>query len=257
MNGTLTLMARVFACFACMGGVLFASQPENWQMHFQKASAPRMEAIEHMHTFLLLVITFIAIVVTALLLYSIFRFREKKNPIPSKTTHNTLLEVIWTTIPALIVVAIVVPSVKLIYEFDRSVEADLTIKVTGHQWYWSYEYEGKNIAFDSYMVPENELKPGQLRNLEVDNRLFVPAGKTVKLHITSMDVIHAFAVPSFGIQKNAVPGRINETWFKVDRPGVYYGQCWAICGAKHGFMPIAIEVVPEEQFNSWLKTKAA
>jgi len=234
-----------------------ASHPEPWQLNLQKAVAPRMEAITQMHNFLLIVISFIAVVVTVLLIYTVVRFREKKNPTPSKTTHNTLLEVIWTSIPALIVVAIIVPSVKLIYEFDRSIDADITIKVTGHQWYWSYEYEGKNVSFDSYLLPEKELKADQKRNLDVDNRLVVPAGKKVKLHITSADVIHAFAVPSFGIQKNAIPGRINETWFKVDQLGIYYGQCWAICGPRHGFMPIAIEVVEEEKFDSWLKSKAS
>ncbi len=234
---------------------VFADKPKPWQIGFQDPASTKMVALENMHHFLFVIISLIAIVVVSLLVFVIFRFHEKRSPTPSKTTHNTLLEVIWTAIPALIVAAIAVPSVKLIYDFDRTVEADLTIKVTGHQWYWSYEYEGKNVGFDSYLIPDNELKPGQMRNFEVDNRLVVPAGKIIKLHITSADVIHAFAVPSFGIQKNAIPGRINETWFKVDKPGVYYGQCWAICGVKHGFMPIAIEVVQEDQYNNWIASK--
>lgn len=234
---------------------VFADKPKPWQIGFQDPASTKMVALENMHHFLFVIICFVAVVVISLLVFVIFRFHEKRSPTPSKTTHNTLLEVIWTAIPALIVAVIAVPSVKLIYDFDRTVEADLTIKVTGHQWYWSYEYEGKNVGFDSYLIPDNELKPGQMRNFEVDNRLVVPAGKIVKLHITSADVIHAFAGPSFGIQKNAIPGRINETWFKVDKPGVYYGQCWAICGVKHGFMPIAIEVVQEGQYNTWIASK--
>ncbi len=233
--------------------ICFAAHPEPWQTQLQRAVTPRMEAISHMHNFLLVVIAFIALVVTALLLFVVFRFREKKNPEPSITTHHTMLEVVWTAIPALIVLAIAIPSVKLIYEFDRSVDADMTIKVTAHQWYWSYEYEGQNISFDSRLVPGEELKATQKRNLDVDNRLILPVGKTVKFHITSADVIHAFAVPSFGIQKNAIPGRTNETWVRVDHKGIYYGQCWAICGANHGFMPIAVEVVSQEKYDQWLE----
>ncbi len=227
--------------------------PESWQVHFQKAVTPRMEAITHMHHFLMIVITLIALFVVLLLFYVTYRFRAKKNPTPSKTTHNTLLEVIWTTIPAIIVLAIAIPSVRLIYDFDRSVDADMTVKVTGRQWYWTYEYEGQNVAIDSRLIPQNELKPGQLRNLDVDNRLVLPVGKTVKFHITSADVIHGFAVTPFGIQKNAVPGRINETWVRVDHEGVYYGQCFSICGANHAFMPIAIEVVSAEKYAEFLK----
>lgn len=248
---------RIFSALSALLTPLlcFADQPKPWQLGFQDPASSKMSALNDMHNFLMVVITFIAVFVIALLSYTIYRFSEKRNPVPSKTSHNTLLEVIWTTIPALIVLAIAVPSVKLIFKYDQSVNADLTIKVTGHQWYWTYEYEGANINFDSYMVQDADLKEGQLRNLDVDNRLIVPAGKIVKLHITSADVIHAFAVPAFGIQKNAIPGRINETWFKVDKPGVYYGQCWAICGIKHGFMPIAIEVVEEEKYKQWLDAK--
>lgn len=232
---------------------VFADKPRPWQITLQDAATSRMHAITHMHDFLLWVIGLIAFIVMALLGYTLWRFRASKNKIPSSTTHHTMLEIIWTTIPALVVLAIAIPSVKLIYEFDRSVDADITIKVTGHQWYWSYDYEGKNISFDSRMIPEKDLQKGQIRNLDVDHRLVIPVGKTVKFHITSTDVIHAFAVPSFGIQKNAIPGRVNETWVRADKEGVYYGQCWAICGVNHGFMPIAVDVVSEEKYKEFLE----
>lgn len=234
----------------------FAAHPKPWQMNLQDAATPRMEALSSMHHFLLIIISIIALIVVVLLGYTLFRFRESRNPTPSTTTHHTMLEVIWTAIPALIVLLIAVPSVQLIYEFDRSVDSDITIKVTGHQWYWSYEYEGRDISFDSRMIPKEELKSGDIRNLDVDARLVLPVGKVVKFHITSADVIHAFAVPAFGIQKNAIPGRVNETWVQLTKEGVYHGQCWAICGVNHGFMPIVIEVVSPEKYDAWIKEHA-
>lgn len=242
-------MLSYFGCITCAN----ADQPKPWQMNLQDAATPRMEALTHMHDFLLIIIAIIGLIVIVLLGYTLIRFREQRNPHPSHTTHHTMLEIMWTTIPALIVLLIAVPSVKLIYEFDRSVDSDITLKVTGHQWYWSYEYEGSDIAFDSRMIPGEDLKAGDLRNLDVDNRVVLPVGKIVKFHITSADVIHAFAVPAFGIQKNAIPGRINETWVQLTKEGVYYGQCWAICGVNHGFMPIVIEVVSHDKYDAWVK----
>jgi cytochrome c oxidase subunit II len=232
-----------------------ASQPKPWQIGFQSAASPLMDGITNMHNLLLVVITCIAILVTCLLAFVIYRFRATKNPVPSTTSHHTLLEIIWTLVPVLTLVIIGIPSLKLMFFNDKIENAEITIKVIGHQWYWSYQYPEENISFDSYMINDQDLKPGQLRLLEVDNRVLVPTGKTVRLIVTSEDVLHSFAVPALGIKKDAVPGRINETWMRVEKEGVYYGQCSELCGAKHGFMPIAIEVVSEDTYTQWLKSK--
>jgi len=236
-----------------------ASQPEPWQMGFQKAASPMMEGIASMHHLLLIVIITVACFVILLLAYVIYRFRTKKNPIPSTTSHHMLLEVVWTLIPVMILVIIGIPSIKLLFALDRPQDAQITIKVIGHQWYWSYEYPTKDplktITFDSYMIEDKDLKPGQPRLLEVDNRVIVPLDTTVRVLVTSTDVLHSFAVPSLGIKKDAVPGRINETWFRIAKEGVYYGQCSELCGVRHGFMPIAIHAVSKEQYDEWLKSK--
>lgn len=211
---------------------------------------------------LLPIITGITIFVLALLVWVIVRYRASANPEPSKTSHNTLIEVVWTIVPVLILVAIAVPSFKLLYAEYSPPKADMTIKVTGHQWYWSYEYpDHGNISFDSIMLTDEEAAKAKLpRLLATDNRIVVPVGKTVKLLLTSADVIHSWTIPSFFVKMDAVPGRINEAWFKAEKPGIYYGQCSELCGIRHGFMPIMVEVVPEEQFAAWVaeaKTKFA
>jgi cytochrome c oxidase subunit 2 len=200
------------------------------------------------------IITGITLFVAALLAYVMWRFHEKRNPTPSKTTHNTLLEVAWTVIPVIILVFIAVPSFRLLTMELTVPPADLTIKVTGAQWHWNYTYpkEAGGFNFDSYMKEEKELKEGELRLLAVDNEAVVPVDKVVKLEVTSADVIHSFIVQSFGSRVDAVPGRNNETWFKADREGVYFGQCSKICGKDHAFMPIAFRVVSQDAYNAWI-----
>lgn len=232
-----------------------AAVPKPWQIGFQPAASPLMEGITNMHNLLMIVITVIAIFVTLLMAYVIYRYRATKNPIPSKTSHHTLLEIVWTLVPVLTLVIVGIPSLKLMFFNDKIENAEVTVKAIGHQWYWSYQYPEDNINFDSYMINDKDLKPGQYRLLEVDQRVIVPAGKTVRLIVTSEDVLHSFAVPALGIKKDAVPGRINETWMRVEKEGVYYGQCSELCGVKHGFMPIAIEVVSPEKYAQWLKSR--
>jgi cytochrome c oxidase subunit 2 len=233
-------------------------QPHKWQIYFQTPASPMMVGIERMHYLLLITIICIAVVVTALLGYVMWRYRAKKNPVPGTTTHHTVLEIVWTFIPVCIVAIIAVPSVHLLYEMEKPQDPEMTVKAIGKQWYWTYEYpqkDGKNISFDSMLIRDNDLKSGQLRLLDVDNRIVVPIHTTVQLLITAEDVIHSFAVPSLGIKKDAVPGRINETWFRIDKEGVYYGQCSELCGKDHGFMPIAVHVVSKKDYQEWLQTK--
>lgn len=234
-----------------------ASVPKPWQIGFQPSASPSMTGISDLYDILMIIIIGIGLFVTALILYVVYRFRASVNPEPSTVTHHTMLEIVWTLIPVLILIVIAVPSLKLLFFTDRIEKADLTVKAIGHQWYWSYEYPEQKIHFDSYLIEEKDLKPGQLRLLEVDNRVVVPVGKVVRLIVTSEDVLHSFAVPSFGIKKDAVPGRLNETWFKVEKEGVYYGQCSELCGEKHGFMPIAVQAVSQSQYDDWLKSKNA
>lgn len=215
------------------------------------------EAHRMMNWFLNPVIFAISIFVLGLLLWVVYRYRAAANPTPSRTTHNLPLEVVWTAVPALILLVIAFPSFRLLANQYDPPRADVTIKVTGYQWYWGYEYpDYGGISFDALPLDKAAAEQeGTPYLLEVDNRVVVPAGKTVKLLITAADVLHSWAIPSFWVKMDAVPGRINETWFKVDRPGVYYGQCSELCGTKHGFMPIAVEVLPEAQFNAWVRMK--
>ena len=199
----------------------------------------------------------VCVVVFALLIYVLFRFRAARNPVASRTSHNTAVEVIWTVAPVLILVWIAVPSFRLLANQYSPPKAGLTIKATGHQWYWEYEYPDQGgFSFDSIILSDADaIKHGDPAKLGVDNRVVVPVGTTVRVLTTAADVIHAWAMPSFWVQMDAVPGRINETWFKVDRPGVYYGQCFQLCGTKHAFMPIAVEVVSKERFAQWVAAK--
>ena len=230
-----------------------ASQPKDWQLGFQPAVTPLMKDVTWMHDYILLpVIVGISVFVLFLMLYACVRFRASANPNPSKRTHNVTVEVLWTLIPCLILIVIAVPSFKILYKQDTIPKADLTIKAVGYQWYWGYEYPDENIIFESYMVDEKDLKVDQPRLLAVDNEVVVPVGKVVKVLITANDVLHAWALPSFGVKRDAVPGRINETWFKAEKEGTYYGQCSELCGIKHAFMPIAVKVVSEEDYQEWL-----
>jgi cytochrome c oxidase subunit II len=206
-------------------------------------------------------ITLITLFVAALLVWVMWRYNAKRNPVPSQTSHNTVIEVLWTVVPILILVVMAIPSFRLVYYLDRTPDADLTIKVTAHQWYWEYSYPDKgNIDFSSYIVPDDQLKPGQLRLLTVDNDLVVPAGKNIRVLETSTDVIHSFFVPSLGVQRYAIPGRTIETWFRADKPGIYLGECNQICGTNHSRMPISVRAVSQAEFDAWLaqaKTKFA
>jgi|TARA_B110000305_G_scaffold61626_1_gene68387 cytochrome c oxidase subunit 2 len=230
--------------------------PKDYQINFQNAATTNMQDIVWFHNwFLFPIITVITLFVMFLLIYILFRFNAKRNPVPSRTTHNTLIEVIWTVLPILILAIIAVPSFRILYTQQTIPQnADMTIKATGHQWYWGYEYpDHSDIAFDSLPLEGDELTDGKIRLLSVDNPLVVPAGKIVRLQVTGADVIHNWAMPSFGIKTDAVPGRLNETWFMVEEPGVYYGQCSELCGIRHAFMPIEVHVLAEEDFDIWLQ----
>ena len=230
-------------------------QPAPWQMDLQEAATPVMAQIAGFHYFLLWVIGAISVFVLALLLIVIVRFNARANPVPSRTTHNTPIEVLWTIVPVIILAAIAVPSFRLLFTELDVPTPDLTIKATGKQWFWSYSYpDNGNFEFDSMMVPEKDLKPGQPRLLAVDNEMVVPVNKVVHVLVTGADVIHSFTVPSFGSRIDAIPGRMNETWFKATIPGMFYGQCSELCGKDHSFMPIAVRVASEADFNAWLAT---
>ena len=233
---------------------LIAEQPKDWQLGFQKAASGHMEDLVWFHDYMLLpIITAITVFVLFLVIYACIRYRAARNPVASQTSHNTFIEIIWTLVPCLILIVMAVPSFKILYEQDEIPPADVTIKAVGYQWYWGYEYPDENIIFESYMIEEEDLKPGQPRLLSVDNEIVVPVNKVVKVLITANDVLHAWALPSFGVKRDAVPGRINETWFKADRTGTFYGQCSELCGIKHAFMPITVNVVSQEDYEKWLK----
>jgi cytochrome c oxidase subunit 2 len=256
-TGITSSIAALSASLIGIGGVQAAEvvgAPRPWQMDFQPAVTPVMRDVVSFHNGLLVLITLITIFVLGLMVYVMWRFNEKRNPTPSTTTHNTMIEVLWTIIPVIILIGVAIPSFKLLYFSDVVPKADLTIKTIGHQWYWSYEYpdHGK-FSFDSVMIADEDIKPGQIRLLDVDNRIVVPVNKTVRVIVTADSVIHAWAIPAFGIKLDAVPGRLNETWFRAEREGIYYGQCSELCGVNHGFMPIRVDVVSESEFASWIK----
>ncbi len=233
--------------------VTLANQPKDWQLGFQEAASESMRDIINFHNNLLLpIIIGISVFVLFLLIYACIRFRASRNPNPSKRTHNVTVEVLWTLIPCLILIVMAVPSFKILYKQDTIPKADLTIKAIGYQWYWGYEYPDENIIFESYMIEEKDLKDNQPRLLAVDNEVVVPVDKVIKVLITANDVLHAWALPSFGVKRDAVPGRINETWFKAEKVGTYYGQCSELCGIKHAFMPITVRVVSQEDYDNWL-----
>lgn len=246
-------LAMLFLDAVGLAGGAEAAEPRPWEIWMQPSASVVADRIESFHILLMWIVTAIVLFVLALLIYVVWRFRESRNPVPTKTSHNTLIEVIWTVVPIMILVIIAIPSFKLLYFQDVVPHSDLTVKATGHQWYWTYDYpDNGKIDFDSMVIDDASLKPGQMRLLDVDNRLIVPIHTNVRVIVTSDDVIHAWVVPALGVQINAVPGRLNETWVNVDREGVYYGQCTQLCGVNHGFMPIVIQAVSKEKFASWL-----
>jgi cytochrome c oxidase subunit II len=234
---------------AAVGG-----QPTAWQLNFQPAASPVAERIEDLHDLLLFITVAISVFVLALLTYVCIRYRADRHPVPSRRTHNTVLEIAWTAIPVLILVVIAIPSFKLLYFMDRAVNPEMTLKAVGHQWYWSYEYpDNGDFTFDAYMIADEDLQEGQLRLFDVDNRVVLPVETDVRLLTTATDVLHSWAVPALGVKLDAVPGKINETWLRINRPGIYYGQCSELCGAYHGFMPVMIEAVSKEEFDAWVQ----
>jgi cytochrome c oxidase subunit 2 len=258
------LAASIGALLWCTGMAMaemaapVAGQPTPWQLGFQPSATPIMEEIASFHHYLLIIIALISAFVLALLLTVIVRFNARANPTPSRTTHNTLLEVAWTFVPVVILVLIAIPSFRLLFNqltipAMSAENGDVTIKAVGKQWFWTYSYpDHGDFEFDSILVRDTaKLRPDQPRLLGVDNELYVPVNKTIRVLTTGADVIHAFAVPSFGIRIDSIPGRINETWFRPTREGIYYGQCSELCGRDHAYMPIAVRVVSEEAFKTW------
>jgi cytochrome c oxidase subunit 2 len=257
-------VAAILAVMALVGaGAAWAGigQPSDWQIGPQQSATPVMDDIVSFHWILLIIITLITLFVLALLLIVIVRFNARANPTPSRTTHNTYLEIAWTLIPILILVGIATHSFKSLFYQLNTPKADLTVKATGKQWFWTYTYPDQKLEFDSLMLSDQERKvrldkdpkADVPRLLSVDNELVVPVNKVVRVQVTGADVIHAFAVPSFGVKIDAIPGRLNETWFKAEREGMYYGQCSELCGKDHAFMPIAVRVVSEQAFTAWLE----
>jgi cytochrome c oxidase subunit 2 len=228
--------------------------PTDWQLGLQHSASERMTDIIGLHDLLLYIITFVSAFVLVLLVWIAIRYNARANPVPSQTSHNTVLEVLWTVIPVLILVVIAIPSFRLLYFEDTIPKADMTIKAIGRQWYWSYEYpDHGNFAFDANMLDDAKAAAaGEPRLLATDNHVVVPVGTVVRVIVTGADVIHSWAMPSMGVKIDAVPGKINETWFKADREGIFYGQCSELCGARHAFMPIELEVVSKERFAQWV-----
>jgi cytochrome c oxidase subunit 2 len=252
-NKLLMIPAFVLTMLSGLSSKAFAGAPVPWQLNFQEAASPVMERITSFHDMLLVIITLIAAFVFLLLAIVIVRFNAKANPKPSETTHNATLEVVWTVIPVIILIIISVPSFKLLYYADRVAEPDMTLKVTGYQWYWGYEYpDHEGLSFDSYMIPDDEITGDQVRLLSTDNKVVLPIDTNIQLIITAEDVLHAWAVPALGVKLDAVPGRLNETWVRITKPGTYYGQCSELCGKGHGFMPIEIKAVTKEEFKRWV-----
>ena len=253
------------AAFASLGaGPALAAQPVDWQMGFQPAATEIMQQIRSFETYTLWFIVPITLFVLALLLYVMVKFRASANPTPSRTSHNSLIEVIWTLGPVVILLALAIPSFNLLTAQYSPGPADITVKATGYQWYWGYEYQTEDeLSFDSLMLQDGDRAAyakedvaAYPRLLAVDNELVVPVGQTVRLLVTAADVLHAFAMPAFGVKMDAVPGRLNETWFRAEAEGLYYGQCSELCGKDHAYMPIAVRVVAQDQFDAWLAAAA-
>lgn len=249
-----------FALASLMSVAANAAQPHDWGIGLQESASTVMDDIHWFGNFTFWIIGVIVVFVAILLAIVMIKFNAKANPEPSKTSHNTMIEVVWTVVPILILLVLAVPSFRLLYKQMEIPSADVTVKVTGYQWYWGYEYpDNPDVSFDSVMLSEEEIKAkgtNEPRLLAVDNEMVVPVGKVVRLQITSADVIHAYAIPAFGVKMDAVPGRLNESWFTADREGMYYGQCSELCGKDHAFMPLAVRVVSQEKYDAWLAAAA-
>ena len=256
--GFLSIVSSTFLSWAVMAQegtqMPTPSFPKEWQLNLQTPASPMAQMMYDFHTELLWIVTIITLFVLALLLICIFRFNEKANPVPSKTTHNSVLEVVWTVLPIVILVVIAIPSYRLLFFADRTTEAEMTMKIIGNQWFWSYEYPDQEISFDSIPRPDNEIDTakGEHRLLEVDKHVVLPVGTNIRLLFTATDVLHAWTIPAFGVKLDNVPGRINETWVRIDKEGRYYGQCSELCGVNHSFMPIVVDAVSKEKFQAWV-----
>lgn len=257
-------MRKLLCLFLALAGLSMPAAaevvglPHPWGYDFQLADGELQNTFRQFHTELLIIITLITLFVLGLIAYICFRFSAKRNPIPSKVTHNTKLEIIWTVVPILIVVGIMVKSLNVLYYVDKTQKADLTVKITGYQWYWGYELPDHGVAeFESRIIPTKDLKPGQPKLLEVDEALVLPVGKTVKLLMTAdpNGVIHAWGVPALGIKRDTIPGRVSEGWIKIKDPGVYYGECYELCGPDHSQMPIKVIAVSDADFQAWVESK--
>ena len=249
----ISLIGIIYFVFS-IANTAYASEPKPWQMDLQEPAGIIASKATDLHNFLLVIITLISVFVLGLLIYVCIKFKEKPNVKPSKTSHNTLIEVIWTVVPVLILVVIAIPSFKLLYLTEADKPVDMVVKVSGAQWYWNYEYPDEEISFDSYMIAENELKENQKRLLDVDNPLVVPEGTRIKFLITGNDVMHSFFVPSLALQVYSIAGRVNEIWTEVPMgKKKYYGQCNQICGVNHAYMPIVIQALPQNEYKEWLK----
>jgi cytochrome c oxidase subunit 2 len=267
LNRTLAALAGLAALVASAPAALaqdaanrVMGAPEPWQLGLQDAATPVMEQVQDFHNLLLVIITAITIFVLVLMLYTGWRFHETRNPTPSKTTHNTVIEVLWTAVPVIILVVIAIPSFKLLYYQDQVVDAEMTVKAIGRQWYWSYEYpDHGGFAFDAFMIEDSDIDPskGELRQLSTNQAVVLPVDTNVRILITSSDVLHSFAMPSMGVKTDAVPGQLNETWVRIQEEGLYYGQCSELCGVRHNAMPIEIKAVSKEEFDSWIETQQA
>lgn len=254
-------MKLVFLILSFFSFEAYADAPEAWQMGFQDPATPVMQGIIDLHHDICFFLLVILIFVIWMLARTLYHFQEGHNPLPEKILHGTTIEIAWTIAPSLILVFIAIPSFALLYSMDEVVDPAVTVKAIGHQWYWSYEYSDYNtsdeqtLAFDSYMIPEDDLEIGQLRLLDVDNRVVIPVSTHVRCLITSADVLHSWAVPSLGVKCDAVPGRLNQVSMFVKRQGIFYGQCSELCGANHGFMPIVVEAVSLQDYISWVANK--
>ncbi len=280
----MAVVARIIAALTALAfapGVALAQShdgPSEWQINYQAPASQVMEYIDWFSWYTVVIMALIVLLVIGLIAWCAWKYNERSNPVPSRITHNTTVEVLWTVVPVLILVMIAIPSFRLLYgQYDPGVLYDdfdpdtpfLTLKVTGYQWYWGVEYGGDEdtiahgvaqpVAFDALMIPDAEIDPAaeQIRNLSVDNPIIVPVDTFVRLQVTGGDVIHSFAIPAFGIKTDAVPGRLNETYFKAEREGIFYGQCSELCGKDHAFMPAAVRVVSPEQFRLWAEAAGA
>ena len=258
--GLATVVAAALVV-ALGAGAALASQPTPWQMDFQPSATPVMDRLDEFNFLISVFMVIVNTFVIALLAYVVWRFSAKRNPTPSKTSHNTLLEVVWTAAPIMVLVVIAIPSFKLLYFADRAVDAEMTVKAVGHQWYWSYEYPDHGaFTFDATLVCRTDEECASeaaggvtpIRLLDTDNRVVLPINTKIRLLVTADDVLHNWAMPSFGIKLDAVPGRVNETWMEIQREGVYYGQCSELCGVDHGFMPITVEALSKADFAAWV-----